>query len=149
MAVLSSAAPGAPPIGLNEANIRKFVAAQGRFWNARDFTHFYATFDPRAAIVTVHRTKNGRPVRSARTLVQDREAAEKLFASSHADIRETDRIEHIAIGAAGRRATVRVRETATIKVHGKVKVLLAVTEQVLVWRKGGIVSLGLTEWDDR
>ena len=146
----AAAAPSAPPPArFNDASIRNFIEQQERLWNTRAFALFYATFAPQATIATVHRGHGGPPTRSVRTLAQDRHAAEKFFASSHADIREADWIEHIAIHPGARRATVRVRETTTIKVHGKVKVLHAVTEQVLVWRDERIVSLGLREWDDR
>lgn len=147
-ALLSPAAAGsAPAAKLDEGLVRNFIAQQGRAWNARDFAGFYATFSPGAVIVLVTTHQGKEVARRVRTLAEDRRQSEHFFATMHATIRETDRVKTIAIAPDGRHAHVRVKETARIARHGRVKVSHAVTEQQLELRHGRIVSLSLMEFD--
>jgi hypothetical protein len=133
---------------LDANTVKRFVELQDRAWQDRDFGRFYATFDSRAIIVTIGRGKRGEPVTTRHTLAEDRRLSGSFFASTQAQIRETDRIQSIKLGSGGKSAVVRVRERTTVNNNGKIKLLYAVTEQELVLRKGTVISLGLTE-DDR
>ncbi len=130
---------------LDEPSVRAFVVAQNRAWNARDFARYYATFDPGALIVTIRKDADGRVLRTARSVSDDRKEAERFFASTRAIIRETDRIDKITIAPDGRHARVRVlEETGTVE-DGKTSLLHAIAEVELESRDGRIVAVGLTE----
>jgi hypothetical protein len=133
---------------LDTTSIRAFVREQNRAWNARDFEHFYGMFGPNARLVIVS-DKQGDHSRSVRSLAEDRRESERFFATTHARIQESDTIESIAIAPDGRHARVRVREETRVARGGKTRRLRATTEQELGILHGRIVSLELTEYDNR
>jgi hypothetical protein len=130
---------------LDIAAVRSFVTAQNRAWSARDFAHYYASFDPSAEIVTIRTAPDGKVTRTVRSLAEDRKKAERFFASTKAIIRETDYIEKIEIAPDSRRARVRVREETGMLENGRSQFLHAIAEEELGLRNGGIVALRLTE----
>lgn len=135
----------AEDIKFDEASVRAFVTAQNRAWNARDFARYYGSFDPQSLIVTIKTGGNGKTARSTRTVSEDRKEAEQFFATTHAIIRETDRIDNITIALDGWHARVHVVEEASMAVSGKTSLQRAIAEEDLEWRDGRIVATGLTE----
>jgi hypothetical protein len=143
LGVSTNNAAGAPQ--LSPEAVRAFVQAQNRAWSARDFARYYATFGPQAEIVTIRTTPGGKVTRTVKSPAEDRNEAERFFASTRATIHETDRIEKIEIAPDGRHARVRWIEEASLAENGKPRLLHATAEEELESRNGRIVALRLTE----
>ena len=130
---------------LTPASIRAFIAGQNRAWNGRDFARFYATFAPRAQIVLIRTTADGKVTRTVRSLAEDRRKAERFFATTRAIIRETGVVKAIQIAPDGRHARVQVLEDTGIVENGKPRQLRAIVEEELEMRDGRVLVRALTE----
>jgi hypothetical protein len=134
---------------LNETSVRAFIVTQDQAWEHRDFARYYSTFNANAVIIAVQMHDGVEMSRSLRTVANDRQQMRRFFAAHPSPIRETDMIESIFINRDGNRAVVRVKEVAEIRKGGRRKTLRATTEQNLALYSGRIVSLNLTEYNER
>jgi hypothetical protein len=136
-------------VRLNETSVRAFIVTQDQAWEHRDFARYYSTFDVNAVIITVQMHDGVEVSRSLRTVAGGRQQTRRFFAAHGSSIRETDMIESIFINRDRNQALVRVKEVAEIHRSGRHKTLRATTEQNLALHSGRIVSLKLTEYDER
>jgi len=139
-----AAGPVRAAAGLGEAQVRAFVAAQERSWNAGDLAAWSATFRADAAFTDQYLTPAGQLVPyGTSTLVQARAQSRKFRASS--TVAETGRVVRVVLAPDGRTAQVVSRVVSRIQGRNGVRTACAERRQDLVLGAAGLRSRGQTD----
>lgn len=142
-AALAAAAP-AWAAGLSEAQVRAFLAAQQRAWNAGALADYYAGFVPTAAFTDQYRTPSGQVVPYGTSTLGEAEAQSRRFRAS-SKVAETGEAVRISLGADGRSAEVVSHVVSRIHGPKGLRVTCAERRQDLVLAGGQLRSKGQTD----
>jgi hypothetical protein len=129
---------------LSQGQVRTFVAAQRRAWNAGALDSYFAGFAPQATFTDQYRTPAGQVVPyGASTLPQAQAQSRKFRAAS--SISEAGQIIDISLAADGRSAAVASRVVSHIESAKGVRVTCADRVENLVLSGGRLMSTGQTD----
>ncbi len=142
-AALMTAAPALAG-GVSDAQVRAFVAAQQRAWNAGALDAYFAAFTPDAVFTDQYRTPSGQVVPyGSSTLAQARAQSRKF--RSGASIAETGEVQWITVAADGRTAQVVSRVVSRIRGARGLRVTCAERRQDIILAAGRLRSTGQTD----
>jgi hypothetical protein len=143
LAAILAAGP-ARAAALGEPQVRAFVAAQQRSWNAGDLAGFFAMFRPEAVFTDQFRTPAGEIVPyGSSTLAQARAQSRRFRATLK--ISEAGKIVSITFGPDARSAQVVSRVVSQIQGPKGARRTCAERRQRLVLAAGGLRSEGQTD----
>jgi hypothetical protein len=138
------ATPALAQPAITDAQVRAFVSAQEKAWNAGQLDRFFAGFTAQARFTDQAYVGDKPPVPyGTSTLAEARTQARKALARSRS--REAGRVTSVRIGSDGRSAQVVSNVASTVDTGGKVRHLCAYRGQALVLRGGRLLSNGQTD----
>jgi len=138
------ATPALAQSAITDAQVRAFVSAQEKAWNAGDLDRYFAGFAPQARFTDQAYVGDEPPVPyGTSTLAQARTQARTAL--TRAKSRETGQVTKVKIAADGRSAQVVSSVASMVDSGGKVRHLCAYRGQALVLVGGRILSNGKTD----
>ena len=130
--------------GLTEAQVRVFVAAQSRAWNAGDLTAYFATFTPEARFTDQALGNDNKVVPyGVSSLAQARAQTRKVMAKSK--LRETATVTSVSLAPGGRGARVSASTVSEIATGGAVRRVCALRIETLIVTPAGLKASGQTD----
>jgi len=138
------AAPPARAAGLNEAQVRGFVARQQAAWNAGALDLYFAGFRADAVFTDRYRTPAGQIVPYGSSTLAQARARSRTFRAT-AKVSESGAILRIAIAPNGRSAQVASQVVSRTQGRTGLRVSCAEREQVVVLAAGQLRSTGQTD----